>query len=95
MIRIMEAKHILYRRGRDIRPQELLEKSIEIYNWLDTYKAEEESGIYYEVNPGGAADYSDKPVHGKYGLYSGSSGTGFFQVFFSCVCMKRPVTKNI
>lgn len=74
----MKAKHILHRRGMDIRPQELIEKSIEIYNWLDTYKAEDESGIYYKVNPGGAADYSDKPVHGKYGLYSGSSGTGFF-----------------
>ncbi|MBQ8054424.1 MAG: hypothetical protein IJ198_11575 [Lachnospiraceae bacterium] len=74
----MKAKHILHRRGMDIRPQELIEKSIEIYNWLVTYKAEDESGIYYKVNPGGAADYSDKPVHGKYGLYSGSSGTGFF-----------------
>lgn len=60
--------------------EEYLGTALEIYNWLESKKVQGNNGIFYEVNPDAAVDYSKKPVHGRLALYSGSSGIGFFLI---------------
>lgn len=57
-----------------------LDAALQIYDWIEAHKIRGNAGIYYEINPGGAEDYTGRPVHGRYGLYSGSAGIGFFLI---------------
>ncbi len=65
---------------RNIEVSDYLESSLQIYNWIDSNKIRGKNGIYYAVNPGSAEDYSNRAVHGKYGLYSGSAGIGIYLI---------------
>ena len=60
---------------KDIEPKEYLTAALQIYNWIEAKKIQSQTGLY-EINPEGPVDLTGGPVHGKYSLYSGSSGIG-------------------
>ena len=76
----MDIRPRLFGTQIDRYDEEYLQAGIEIYDWLETKKVAGRDGIYFEVNPDAPTDYSNEPVHGKYALYSGASGTGFFLI---------------
>lgn len=63
---------------RYVKEQDYLDASIQIYDWVHAQAQTDGSGISYRINPDAPVDYTGGPVHGKYSLYSGSAGTGFF-----------------
>lgn len=63
---------------QNIKEQDYLNASLEVYKWLEENKIEGNAGVYYKTNPGGLVDYEAHPVHGRYGLYSGSAGIGVY-----------------
>ena len=77
---MMDIKPRLFGKQIDDYDEEYLRAGIEIYNWLELKKVSGKDGIYFEVNPDAPLDYSNEPVHGKYGLYSGASGIGFLLI---------------
>ena len=62
----------------NINSDDYLTAGLEVYSWLSEHRIDGNNGVYYETNPGSIIDYSDHPVHGKYGLYSGSAGIGIY-----------------
>lgn len=58
--------------------EDYLNAALQIYEWVESNRIDDETGVTYRVNPGSVVEYEEHAVHGKYGLYSGSAGIGIF-----------------
>lgn len=63
---------------RYVKEQDYFDVSVEIYDWVHSHAQADGRGISYRINPDAEVDYTGRPVHGIYSLYSGSAGIGFF-----------------